>query len=185
VLDLDRNLRSRTPLVNDFDRQFDAAAWGWRNDLGRQGLARARGTEQGRWTPGEYGSFVGDKLQLDLSTEAFAIHMQCDRIGVVVAPNFSLTIALVRRLSAIIARFAALDEQRDPYVFEHHQARKKDAPSGTARRFATLRTCSVSWRTTTFRACRCTTLGPSYFSVRMERQQAGARSPETGRRAAR
>jgi len=58
------------------------------------------------------------------------------RIGVVTAPNFSLGIALVRRLSLAIARFAAQDPTRDPYVIEHHQAKKHDAPSGTAKLLA-------------------------------------------------
>lgn len=59
-----------------------------------------------------------------------------DRIGVVVAPNFSLTVALVRRLTTVLGRFAALDPHRDPYIVEHHHARKKDAPSGTAKLLA-------------------------------------------------
>ena len=59
-----------------------------------------------------------------------------DRIGVVVAPNFSLSIALYARLSLVMARFAALDAARDPYIVEHHHARKKDAPSGTAKLLA-------------------------------------------------
>jgi len=58
------------------------------------------------------------------------------RIGVVVAPNFSLTVALYARLSLVMARFAALDPARDPYLVEHHHARKKDAPSGTAKLLA-------------------------------------------------
>lgn len=58
------------------------------------------------------------------------------RIGVVVAPNFSLTMALYARLSLVLARFAALDEDRDPYLVEHHHARKHDAPSGTAKQLA-------------------------------------------------
>lgn len=58
------------------------------------------------------------------------------RIGVVVAPNFSLSIALYARLSLVMARFAALDPGRDPYIVEHHHARKKDAPSGTAKLLA-------------------------------------------------
>jgi hypothetical protein len=36
-------------------------------------------------------------------------------------------------MSLVLARFAALDQARDPYLVEHHHARKKDAPSGTAR----------------------------------------------------
>jgi len=59
-----------------------------------------------------------------------------DRIGVVVAPNFSISIALFARLSLVLARFAALDPGRDPYLVEHHHARKKDAPSGTAKLLA-------------------------------------------------
>lgn len=59
-----------------------------------------------------------------------------DRIGVVTAPNFSLGVALMRRLSLVLARFAALDEARDPYVIEHHQQKKHDAPSGTAKLLA-------------------------------------------------
>lgn len=55
------------------------------------------------------------------------------RIGVVVAPNFSISIALFARMSLVMSRFAALDPARDPYLVEHHHARKKDAPSGTAR----------------------------------------------------
>jgi 4-hydroxy-tetrahydrodipicolinate reductase len=58
------------------------------------------------------------------------------RIGVVVAPNFSLSVALYARLSLVMARFAALDPSRDPYIVEHHHARKKDAPSGTAKLLA-------------------------------------------------
>lgn len=59
-----------------------------------------------------------------------------DRIGVVTAPNFSLGVALVRRMTLVLARFAARDEALDPYIVEHHQARKHDAPSGTARLLA-------------------------------------------------
>jgi 4-hydroxy-tetrahydrodipicolinate reductase len=59
-----------------------------------------------------------------------------DRIGVVLAPNFSLGVALVRRLSLVLARFAALDPRRDPYLIEHHHAKKHDAPSGTAKMLA-------------------------------------------------
>ncbi|MCR9244276.1 MAG: hypothetical protein NXI31_04540 [bacterium] len=59
-----------------------------------------------------------------------------DRIGVVTAPNFSLGIALLRRFSLVLARFCNLDTSRDPYLVEHHHARKHDAPSGTAKLLA-------------------------------------------------
>lgn len=58
------------------------------------------------------------------------------RIGVIVAPNFSLTVALYARLSLVLARYAALAEDCDPYLVEHHHARKHDAPSGTAKQLA-------------------------------------------------
>lgn len=59
-----------------------------------------------------------------------------DRIGVVLAPNFSLGIALLRRFTLVLARFASLDASRDPYLVEHHHQRKHDAPSGTAKLLA-------------------------------------------------
>ena len=58
------------------------------------------------------------------------------QISVVVAPNFSLTVALMRRLATVLGRFAAQKADRDPYIVEHHHARKVDAPSGTARLLA-------------------------------------------------
>ena len=58
------------------------------------------------------------------------------RAAVLVAPNFSLTMALYARISLVLARFAALDETCDPYLVEHHHARKHDAPSGTAQQLA-------------------------------------------------
>lgn len=59
-----------------------------------------------------------------------------DRTAILVAPNFSLTVALYARLSLVLARFAALDADTDPYLVEHHHARKRDAPSGTAAQLA-------------------------------------------------
>lgn len=59
------------------------------------------------------------------------------RIGVVMAPNFSLGVALLRRFSLVLARFCARSTQLDPYLIEHHQQKKHDAPSGTAKLLAT------------------------------------------------
>lgn len=59
-----------------------------------------------------------------------------DRIGVVVAPNFSLGVALLRRFSLVLARFCAADARRDPYLLEQHHHKKHDAPSGTAKMLA-------------------------------------------------
>lgn len=59
-----------------------------------------------------------------------------ERIGVLVAPNLSLGVALLRRMALVLARWAALDSERDPYIVEHHHREKADAPSGTARALA-------------------------------------------------
>ena len=56
--------------------------------------------------------------------------------GVLTAPNFSLGVALMRRFSLVMARFAARNEACDPYIIEHHHGRKTDAPSGTAKLLA-------------------------------------------------
>ena len=58
------------------------------------------------------------------------------RIGVLAASNFSLTVALMARLSMVLGRYAALDPNRDPYLLEHHHRMKVDAPSGTAKTLA-------------------------------------------------
>lgn len=94
------------------------------------------------------GKVVGDRLAWALATgtplvigstgyDVPDLHARVgDRIGVVLAPNFSLGVALLRRFSLVLARFADLDPQRDPYIVEHHHARKHDAPSGTAKLIA-------------------------------------------------
>ena len=64
------------------------------------------------------------------------------RIGVVVAPNGSLTVALMARLARVLGAFTRVHygERADGYLFEHHHAAKRDAPSGTALRLA------AAWR---------------------------------------
>ncbi|WP_256837687.1 4-hydroxy-tetrahydrodipicolinate reductase [Ornithinimicrobium faecis] len=52
-------------------------------------------------------------------------------IGILTAPNFSLTVALMRRISLALGRYAALTGA-DLAVSEIHHTRKVDAPSGTA-----------------------------------------------------
>lgn len=59
-----------------------------------------------------------------------------DRIGVLTAPNFSLGVALQRRLAYVLGRFADLDPARDPFLEERHHRAKADAPSGTAKALA-------------------------------------------------
>lgn len=75
-----------------------------------------------------------------------------DAIGVLVAPNFSLSVALLVRLTRVLGAFAARDTRFDPFILEHHRADKHDAPSGTARLLAAtlLAACprKRSWRLT-------------------------------------
>lgn len=58
-------------------------------------------------------------------------------VGVLVAPNFSLSMALVRQLSLVLGRYAARSQQGgsgpvDLAVHEVHHRHKVDAPSGSA-----------------------------------------------------
>lgn len=56
---------------------------------------------------------------------------QSREIAILTAPNFSLTVALLRRISLVLGRYAAL-AGGDLAVSEIHHIRKVDAPSGTA-----------------------------------------------------
>lgn len=56
------------------------------------------------------------------------------RIGVVVAPNGSLTVALLTRLARILGGYAVACGEAGGYLLDHHHATKRDAPSGTALR---------------------------------------------------
>lgn len=56
---------------------------------------------------------------------------QVREIGMLIAPNFSLTVALLRRISLVLGRYAAL-AGGDLAVSETHHTGKADAPSGTA-----------------------------------------------------
>lgn len=58
------------------------------------------------------------------------------RIGVLVAPNLSTGVALMRRLARMMGAYAAGDPDSDLGVFEHHHKMKLDAPSGTATNLA-------------------------------------------------
>lgn len=66
------------------------------------------------------------------------------RIGVVVAPNGSLTVAIMARLARIFAAYgrAQYGGNAGGYLLDHHHAAKVDAPSGTALRLA------AAWRDT-------------------------------------
>jgi 4-hydroxy-tetrahydrodipicolinate reductase len=60
------------------------------------------------------------------------------RLGVplLVAANFSIGIAVLRRLVADAARALAPFAEFEPGIVERHHSRKKDAPSGTAKMLA-------------------------------------------------
>ena len=53
-------------------------------------------------------------------------------VGLVVAPNFSLGVVLLRRLARRAGDLLADDELFDVWIEESHHAGKRDAPSGTA-----------------------------------------------------
>jgi 4-hydroxy-tetrahydrodipicolinate reductase len=59
-----------------------------------------------------------------------ALDAAAERIPVLWASNFSIGVALLRRLAAVAA--ASLDVHFDVEIVEAHHARKIDAPSGTA-----------------------------------------------------
>jgi 4-hydroxy-tetrahydrodipicolinate reductase len=59
-----------------------------------------------------------------------ALDAAAERIPVLWASNFSIGVALLRRLAAVAA--ASLDAHFDVEIVEAHHARKLDAPSGTA-----------------------------------------------------
>ncbi|HVS62344.1 MAG TPA: dihydrodipicolinate reductase C-terminal domain-containing protein [Thermoanaerobaculia bacterium] len=65
-----------------------------------------------------------------------------ERIGVVVAPNGSLTVLLMTRLARVLGAFmrAHYGDAAGGYLLDHHHAAKRDAPSGTALRLA------AAWR---------------------------------------
>lgn len=66
-------------------------------------------------------------------------------IGVVVAPNGSLTVALLTRLARLLGAFGRLSYGDDAggYLLDHHHAAKVDAPSGTARILADAWRCGA------------------------------------------
>jgi 4-hydroxy-tetrahydrodipicolinate reductase len=59
-----------------------------------------------------------------------------ERIGVLTSPNFSLSIAFMRRAAVAMGRFAALERGSSLAIVERHHAAKADAPSGTAKLLA-------------------------------------------------
>lgn len=55
-----------------------------------------------------------------------------DATGVVVAPNGSLTVALMTRLAGLFGAFAETMGSAEGWLLDHHHSGKLDAPSGTA-----------------------------------------------------
>ena len=60
------------------------------------------------------------------------------RLGVplLVSPNFSIGVAVVKRLTAEAARLLSAFPEFEPGILERHHAKKADVPSGTARMLA-------------------------------------------------
>lgn len=57
-------------------------------------------------------------------------------IGVMVAPNFSLGVAFLRRIALALGGLAASDQNADLGIIERHHRGKADSPSGTAKLLA-------------------------------------------------
>jgi 4-hydroxy-tetrahydrodipicolinate reductase len=60
------------------------------------------------------------------------------KVGLVLAPNFSIGMNLFYRMVREAARLLGSTDRFDPFVLEAHHRGKIDAPSGTARRLAEL-----------------------------------------------
>jgi len=58
------------------------------------------------------------------------------RRGILFSPNFSLSVAFMRRTSLALGRFAALESDSTLAIVERHHSAKADAPSGTAKLLA-------------------------------------------------
>ena len=61
---------------------------------------------------------------------------QGTRIGAMASPNFSLSVAFMRRAAVALGRFAAIEKESSLAIVERHHAAKADAPSGTAKLLA-------------------------------------------------
>jgi 4-hydroxy-tetrahydrodipicolinate reductase len=77
-----------------------------------------------------------DRSILQSARFADALAGATPRIGLMVSPNFSLSVAFVRRAAVALGRFAALDSGSSLAIVERHHAAKADAPSGTAKLLA-------------------------------------------------
>jgi 4-hydroxy-tetrahydrodipicolinate reductase len=57
-------------------------------------------------------------------------------IGVMTSPNFSLSVAFMKRAAVAMGKLAAIEEDGALSIVERHHAAKADAPSGTAKHLA-------------------------------------------------
>ena len=57
-------------------------------------------------------------------------------IGVLYTPNFSLSVAFMKRAALALGRFAAIEADSSLAIVERHHSAKADAPSGTAKLLA-------------------------------------------------
>jgi 4-hydroxy-tetrahydrodipicolinate reductase len=79
---------------------------------------------------------VGGTTGWDAGAPSVARAARRGGAGAVLAPNFSVGMALFSELVGEAARRFAAAGSYDPYVTESHHRAKKDAPSGTARKLA-------------------------------------------------
>lgn len=103
--------------VSHSDAVADHLAWAWKN-----GTALVIGTTG--WDPG--------LLRTDpTGARADGAAAAKPPIGILTAPNFSLSVALMRRFALALGGYARLHDA-DLAVSEVHHSRKADSPSGTA-----------------------------------------------------
>lgn len=83
---------------------------------------------------------LASRTQLVVATtgwrQAVLDHHREAPIGVVAAPNGSLTVALFTRFAQMLGAYAATLPTAEGFLVEHHHGGKRDAPSGTALRLA-------------------------------------------------
>jgi 4-hydroxy-tetrahydrodipicolinate reductase len=65
-----------------------------------------------------------------------AMKAAAGRIGVMTSPNFSLSVAFMKRAAIAMGRLAELEKGSSLAIVERHHAAKADAPSGTAKHLA-------------------------------------------------
>jgi 4-hydroxy-tetrahydrodipicolinate reductase len=87
------------------------------------------------WALGAGTNFVVAATGLDAATLE-ALKKASAEIGAMTSPNFSLSVAFMKRAAIAMGRLADLEKGSSLAIVERHHAAKADAPSGTAKHLA-------------------------------------------------